>query len=274
MGYAVSMKHTRAESVKEKTPDGERTWRVGELAKLAGVSVRTLHHYDAIGLLKPSGRSNGDYREYHRADLLRLQQILFYRELDMPLDQIKCAVDAPGFDICAALQNHRRDLISRQQRLSELISTVDRTLLSLTTKENDMKDHEYYQGFIAREQAEQFDQEARRKYGNDKVDESWSNIRKMGRPAFQELLRHGETINARLAQLMTLDPASAEVQAVIAEHHAYIGRFYTVTPEIYEGLADMYTADPRFTAYYEKTATGLARFISAGMKAFLAGQQK
>ncbi len=248
---------------------GDRTWKIGELARLAGVSVRTLHHYDAIALLKPSGRSEGDYRLYRREDLLRLQQILFYRELDLPLEEVRQILDTPGFELTRALHLHRQNLLQRQKRLSILIATIDRTLASFTDKEKEMKDHEYYQGFIDPKTAEAYDREARERYGNAKVDESWQNIRKMGKDGFQKLLKDGESINCRLAALMHLEPQTSDVQAVIAEHFAFIGRFYEVTPEIYAGLAEMYVADARFKSYYEKVAPGLAEFLSAGMRAYL-----
>ena len=132
-----------------------------------------------------------------------------------------------------------------------------------------MQNHEYYKGFIDRETAEKYDREAREHYGNAKVDESWQNIRKMGKDGFQKHLKDGEAINRKLAALMHLSPETAEVQALIAEHHTFIGGFYEVTPQIYAGLAEMYVSDARFRAYYEKVAHGLAEFLNAGMRAFL-----
>lgn len=263
------MKKRRQKCNEKFESDAEEVWRVGKLAKLAGVSIRTLHHYDAEGLLKPSARSEGDYRLYNRSDLLRLQQILFYRELDLPLNEIRAILDSPGFDLASSLNEHRKNLETRQQRTLQLIATIDRTLASLNTKEIIMQDHEYYKGFLDRETAEKYDREARERYGSAKVDESWQNIRKMGKDGFQKHLKDGEAINSKLASLMQLSPETPEVQAVIAEHHAFIGGFYEVTPEIYAGLAEMYVSDARFRSYYEKVAPGLAEFLSAGMRAFL-----
>ncbi|MFN2140328.1 MAG: MerR family transcriptional regulator, partial [Candidatus Promineifilaceae bacterium] len=113
-------------------------YTVSQLAKLAGVSVRTLHHYDEIGLLVPAARSDAGYRLYNEEDLLRLQQILFFRELDFPLDDIRQILDDPAFDSLAALEEHRRLLHERAGRIGRLLNTIDRTIAKLT--ENDMDD--------------------------------------------------------------------------------------------------------------------------------------
>jgi DNA-binding transcriptional MerR regulator len=269
MNYIHYMKSSQTNCAMKSHLPGKSGWRVGELARLAGVSIRTLHHYDAIGLLRPAQRNGCDYRIYGHNDLLRLQQILFYRELDLSLEEIKEILEAPGFEMAQALRDHRYNLQKRQRRLADLIATIDRTLESFCDKEKSMKDYEYYQGFIDPETAGEYDREARQKYGNENVEASWHNIRKMGKPAFQALMNDGEEINRKLAALMHLEPDSSEVQVLIAEHHRFIGRFYTPTPEIYAGLAEIYVSDSRFTAYYEKFAPGLARFLAAGMKAFL-----
>src|SRR5512140_2485562 len=104
----------------------ERVYAVKQLAKMAGVSVRTLHHYDQIGLFKPSARTTAGYRQYGEKDLLRLQQILFFRELDFSLSEIKKILDRPGFDQTAALVNHRTLLRERVQRLHRLVKTIDK----------------------------------------------------------------------------------------------------------------------------------------------------
>ena len=108
-----------------------KAYTVRQLAKMAGVSVRTLHHYDQIGLLKPSSRTEAGYRLYAEKDLLRLQQVLFYRELDFPLDEIRTILDLPGFDQIEALRDHRRMLGERAERLPELDPPVDRVLCVL-----------------------------------------------------------------------------------------------------------------------------------------------
>ncbi len=244
-------------------------WRIGQLAGIAGVSVRTLHHYDAIGLLQPSGRGTGGYRFYTRRDLLVLQQILFYRELEFSLEQIKKIVQAPDFDICEALAAHKKALVARQKRIEMLVKTIDCTVESLLNQEQKMKDHEYYRGFVSQQQAEELDREARQLYGNEKVDESWKNIRKMGKVSFDELMQESRKNAQAIAALMNLDAGSSEVQHQIEWHHSFIGRFYEVTDDIYLGLADLYVNDARFKAFYESIAPGLAGFLASAMKEFV-----
>ncbi|TLN15223.1 MerR family transcriptional regulator, partial [bacterium] len=139
------------------------TYTVKQLARLAGVSVRTLHHYDQIGLLRPNLRTPAGYRIYQHTDLLRLQQILFYRELDVPLAEIQALLDRPGFDPVRALKDHRQSLHEKAARLARLIETIDQTL-SQYTKEIPMKDEELYKGFTP-EQAKRYRREAAESYG-------------------------------------------------------------------------------------------------------------
>src|ERR1043165_7861872 len=126
---------------------------VNQLAVLAGISVRTLHHYDQIGLLRPGERSGSNYRYYSRKELLRLQQILLYRELEIPLSQIAEILDDPGFDLLEALRHHKEELKKKKQRMTELIATIDSTIDHLKTKNEKMDYNEMYKGF-SKEQAE------------------------------------------------------------------------------------------------------------------------
>src|SRR5437667_8460979 len=109
----------------------QNRYTVSQVATLSGVSVRALHHYDDIGLLKPAFIGSNGYRYYGRDELLRLQQILFHRELGLTLDEIRRAVDTPGFDRAAALRNHREKLVTETARLRELLQTIDETLADL-----------------------------------------------------------------------------------------------------------------------------------------------
>jgi len=126
-------------------------YSVKQLSKLAGVSVRTLHHYDRIGLLKPAFRSEKGYRFYERAELLQLQQILFYKELDFPLKEIGEIINNPNFDLITALEFHKNQLKLRSTRLAELLATIEKTIIELKTKNEVMKDNEIYKGFTAEE---------------------------------------------------------------------------------------------------------------------------
>ena len=137
---------------------------VSRLARIAGVSVRTLHRYDRIGLLKPTARSGAGYRLYGEQDRLRLQQILFYRELDVPLGRIREILDAPGFDLVAALASHRAVLEERARRIAVLIRTIDRTTASLQGERAMLTDDELYEGF-PKEKVEAWKAEAQERWG-------------------------------------------------------------------------------------------------------------
>ena len=235
---------------------------VNQLAKLAGVSVRTLHHYDEIGLLKPAIRTEAKYRYYNREDLFRLQQIMFYKELDIPLAQIGEILDSENFNIHDALVQHKKELQKRKKHVSELISTIDNTIKQL--KNTTMNYEDIYKGFTP-EQAEAYEKEAKERWGSDKVAESKQRVIKMTKSEWEKVQKESIDINIELAKLMHLSPQDEKVQALIKRHFNWIGNFYTVTPEIYRGLANMYIADERFKANYDKYAEGLAEFLSEGM---------
>ncbi|MEO6306134.1 MAG: MerR family transcriptional regulator, partial [Bacteroidia bacterium] len=148
---------------------------VNKLAKLAGVSVRTLHHYDKIGLLKPSVRTDSNYRYYGKEELLRLQQILFYKELDLSLTQIAEILDDPGFDTINALHSHKQEMQKRKDRFEQLLLTIDKTIINLKNKTEKMNYEEMYKGF-GKEKAEAYKKEAIEKWGKDTVADSEKKI--------------------------------------------------------------------------------------------------
>ena len=240
---------------------------VKQLAKLAGVSIRTLHHYDEIGLLKPAIRTEAKYRYYNRENLLRLQQIMFYKELDIPLAQIGEILDSEDFNIHDALVQHKKELQRRKKHVNELIITIDNTIKQL--KNTTMNYEDIYKGFTP-EQAEAYEKEAKERWGSDKVEESKQRVMKMTKSEWEAVQKESVDINVELAKLMHLSPTDEKVQALVRRHFNWIGNFYTVTPEIYRGLANMYIADERFKANYDKYAEGLAKFLSEGM-IFFAG---
>ena len=247
-----------------------QTYTVSQLAKMAGVTVRTLHHYDQIGLLTPasrtapeSGRSAG-YRLYGEAELLRLQQILFFKELDLPLAQIRQILDDPGFDQVAALEHHRGMLQGRVERLARLLHTIDRTLNRLMEDDMTLTDEELYEGFST-EQIERYKREAREMYDPELVEESERRVKGMSREQWKAVQAEGQDVTTGIAALMDRDPSEAEVQAVVARHHAWIENFYPCSAEIYRGLAQGYVEHPEFRAFYEKVRPGLAEYLSAAM---------
>ncbi len=242
-----------------------KAYTVHQLAEMAGVSVRTLHHYDQIELLKPSSRTDKGYRQYAEADLLRLQQILFYKELDFPLREIRRVLDEPGFNPVEALEEHRRELEQRMERLKCLMNTIDKTILKLTEETMALTDDELYEGF-SKVEREAYPREARERWGEEQVRQSEERARKMTKEQWQMQKTEGVEVPRLLAASMDKDPGDPEVQKLIARHCATIAMFYDVTPEIYRGLGQMYVDDPRFRANYDKHGAGLADFMKLAME--------
>jgi MerR family transcriptional regulator, thiopeptide resistance regulator len=248
-------------------------YTVKQLAKLSGVSVRTLHHYDEIGLLKPAAVGLNGYRYYGPEELLRLQQILFHRELEFPLEAIRAVLTQPDFDRAEALRRHRKTLAGQAARYRRLIATIDDTLASLEG-DQPMDDKTLYSGFAPEKQAEYEDWLVDR-YGEDikaKLETSRAKFKTLGEAGMRAYKGEGEAIEADLAAAMRegLAPDSAAAKAVMGRHLAWVGRAWEKAPSraAFEGLAEMYQAHPDFRAHYEARAAGLCDYITAAMKAY------
>lgn len=239
-------------------------YTVSQLAKIAGVSVRTLHYYDEIDLLKPSSRTATGYRLYGEKNLLRLQQILFFKELDFPLNEICTILDDPEFDQVKALQSHRQMLEKRTERLNRLLGTIDKTIQKLTEDDMKVTDEELYEGF-SQEQVERYEREVRERYDPQLVHESNRRVRNMSKAQWKALKEEGDEVTCALAEMMDKSPEDAQVQALIARHHATIEQFYPVSAEIYRGLGQLYVENPEFRGFYDKYRLGLADFMQAAM---------
>ncbi len=202
-----------------------KRYSVKNVAKMSGISVRTLHHYDKIGLLKPSVRTEAGYRQYGEAELLRLQQILFYRELDFPLKEIIEILDNPDFDALVALKDHKRSLKAKIDRMNNLLVTIDRTIYKL--KNDDVMKHpeELYEGLNTKT-AKTYRREAIEKYGEETVAKSERELLKMGKAAYSESKEDFEACNAKLFSLKEEDPTSKKVQDKIVEHYKFIRQFW------------------------------------------------
>jgi len=240
-------------------------YTVSQLAEIAGVSVRTLHHYDQIGLLSPAGRTAGGYRIYRRADVLRLQQILLYRELDLPLNEIRAILDQPGYDPLETLRQHREALQQRRGRLDQIIETVERTIRSMTEDEMTLSDEELYAG-LTPEQAERYPREARQRWGEARVSEAEGRVRKLSKAEWARIGKQGEDATRAMAALIGRAPDDPQVQEAVELHHAWIENFYPAPAEVYRGLGQMYLDHPEFRAYYEERAEGLAEFMRASIE--------
>ena len=242
-------------------------YSVKQLSALAGVSIRTLHHYDQIGLLKPAERAESRYRYYYKEELYRLQQILFYRELDYSLGEIKNILDDPAFDLKASLQSHRAQLIHRIGRTQRLLETIDKTIVQLENETDMISDKEMYEGFSQTE-AEQMRAEARENWGDAEVSAAEQNIKNLGKGQWKQVQQQADDICKQLARLMQKDPADTAVQEQVALYHQYLCTFYEVSEERYRALGQMYVTDERFTAHYEKYGQGLALFLNNAIQVF------
>ena len=242
---------------------------VGEVARLARVTVRTLHHYDRIGLLVPSGRSENGYRLYAYDDLERLRQIRLLRELRFSLEAIGRMLDAPAYDRRSALEAQRELLRERQRRTDNIIRGVDRALRAMD-EDTEMDRMEMFEG-LEEFDHEQYQEEVERRWGHsDAYQESMRRIRGYGKGDWTRITEEGETVVAGLAALMAegAQAAGRAAMDLAEEHRRHIDRwFYPCSHGMHRNLADTYTADPRFEAYFEKRGKGLAIFVQDAIRA-------
>jgi MerR family transcriptional regulator, thiopeptide resistance regulator len=246
----------------------EAYYTVKQLATMAGVSARTLHYYDQIGLLKASRNRANDYRIYDRPALLRLQQILFLRELGMSLEDIRDTLDQPGFDLLGSLRKHRLALQARQERLTALISTVERTISHMKGS-IEMEDKQLFEGFSA-EQEKEYSEEAVRRWG-EKARESQKLWASYSAEKKKQIGAEGDAVYRDLVKAMALGPTSPEAQSGIARWHQHLRYFYEPTPQILLGLADGYCDDPRFRATFDHIHPDLAEFMRKAIQHYCAG---
>ncbi|HEU4965241.1 MAG TPA: MerR family transcriptional regulator [Bacilli bacterium] len=243
-------------------------YKVKELAQLAGVSVRTLHHYDEIGLLTPQTVTDAGYRLYSDRELERLQQILFFREIGLTLQEIKAILDSPAFDRRRALETHRELLLQKKQRLEEILDTVDKTIDSIKGG-NKMSDQELFEGFDEtpfEEHKRKYAQEAREKYGEAAVEAAEKRVENYTEEDWDAIKTHTEDLYGKIIANMNKGPSDPQVQEAVAGLRQQItDHYYDCTPEIFRGLGDLYVQDERFTANIDKYREGLAAFLREAM---------
>jgi DNA-binding transcriptional MerR regulator len=248
---------------------------VSEVAKLSGVSVRALHHYDEVGLLKPECVGANGYRYYGKDELLRLQQILFHRELGFPLEEIARVLDAPDFDRVAALKAHRARLEAEAARFGALIRTIDQTLAALEG-DGEMDENGIYAGFDF-DPEKQAAREARlvARFGEGvrpAIEKSLELLSKTSKRDLQARKTEQQAIEAALVEALArgLPADSAAVQALMRRQHAWVAAWWGVTPSgpRFAGLGRMYVEDPEFRARYESIASGLSEYLAEAMKVF------
>jgi DNA-binding transcriptional MerR regulator len=252
----------------------KRLYQVSQVAELAGVSVRTLHHYDAIGLLAPSARSPAGYRLYDDDDLLRLQQVVIGRELGLSLEDIRRSLDDPGFDRRAALLAQREQLRTRVHRTTAMVDAIDRALALVQETDPmniDMK--QLFDGF----DPEQHEDEARERWGGtDAYAASKRRTRSYSRADWERLHAEQAAVYADAAAALAAGTAAdADAAMAIAERHRLsIDRwFYPCSHAMHRGLADMYEADERFAANIDKHGAGLTAYLAAAIRANAAKAQ-
>lgn len=242
-------------------------YTVRQLSRMAGVTPRTLHYYDQIGLLKPTRVAGNGYRYYGQEALLRLQQILLYRQLDLPLERIRRILEEPAFDVQAALESHRQLLLRKIGQIERQVQTVDHTLLYLKGK-MEMSPKQLFEAISDEQQAE-YEQEAMQLYDPEIVKAS---NRKWRSYSVEEKQRIGEEGNAAYQQLleaMPFGPASVQAQSGVESWRRHMDYFWTPDDQQLLGLADLYNDDPRFKANFDKIDPGLAAFVREAVKVYV-----
>ena len=249
--------------------DQDVEYTVKQLARLAGVSARALHYYDQIGLLPPDSVGENGYRYYGTAALLRLQQILFFKELEFRLSDIKEILDQADFDLVRALHAHRRALEQRAQRLNRLVDTIDHTIAQIQG-ETEMEPKKLFAEF-SDEQQKEYDAEAKRRWGHtDAYKESQRRWGSYSAEQKKKMGEEGEAIYRDMVAAISLGPVSPQAQAGVARWRQHLRYFYEPSDEMLLGLADMYNDDPAFAATFQRIHPDLAGFMRQAMQHFCA----
>lgn len=238
---------------------------IGEMAKLTGVSVRTLRYYGQIGLLCPETAADSGYRWYGEADVERMQQILFFRELDFPLRDIRAILADPQYDKQEALLRQRQLLQMKRKRLDRLLALLEANLKGEQTME--------FQGFSEAEleaARREYAHEARTRWGGtDAWRQSEEQTARLDKNGWVAQAEEMNAVLRKAAALRHSDPAGPEAQDLVREWQDFIsGHYYDCTKEILAGLGQMYTADERFQKNLDQFGEGTASFLSAAIAAY------
>lgn len=245
--------------------------KVKEVADLVGISVRTLHYYDEIGLLQPSTMTDAGYRIYSKENLEHLQQILFFREMGFPLKRIKEILNSPQFDRLEALEIHRNMLLKKRDQFDQMLETIDKTIRHMKG-EIDMTDKERFKGFDFSKNP--YEEEARKRWGDQVVDESNTRINRMSIEEKQALGEEFDVLYKQLAAVRHESPDSADAQGLIKKWYDYINQFGQYTLEAFKGLGQMYVDDERFKKNIDQYGEGLAEFMRDAMAIFADSQKE
>ncbi|MFC1791169.1 MerR family transcriptional regulator [Gemmatimonadota bacterium] len=242
---------------------------VSQVARVAKVTVRTLHHYDELRLLVPSERSGKGYRLYSPDDLQRLHQILLFRELGFGLDGIREVLEAPAFDLAKALRAQGELLKERVNRTQTVIQAVESAIQALEGGKA-MDAEKMFDGFEGFEDSEH-EEEVKERWGEtDAYKESMKRAKIYSKEDWARIKAEADEIKGRLAELFSAGHRAEDEESMDAAeaHRLHIdGSFYPCSHQMHVGLGQMYTADPRFIEHYDKRAPGLAAFVEAAIRA-------
>ncbi len=239
--------------------------KISEVAKLTGVTVRTLHYYDEIGLLKPSEITESGYRLYDEAALESLQQILFFRELDFPLNKIKEIMIDPNYDKEFTLIKQKELLMQKRKRIDGLINLIDKTIKG----ENDMSFKEFDMTEIEASKVKYADEVKKRWGKTDAYKESESKTKNYDKDKWKEINDDAEGILNKFSEYRKLDPTDKEVQDLVERWKQYItDNFYNCTNEILSSLGLMYVEDERFKNNIDKNGEGTAEFMADAIEVY------
>jgi DNA-binding transcriptional MerR regulator len=240
------------------------SWSIAQVAKMSGVTSRTLRHYDAIGLLPPARVGGNGYRYYEQDDLLRLQQILLLRQLGLGLDAIAGILGGQQ-DRVTALRRHRRHLLAERQRFDRLAETVERTIEELEGGE-EMSTERMFEGF----EDNPYREEAVERWGEDSVRASEERLRSLPREQVEQAQRGWFEALARVAEHRRAGTAADDpaVLDAVAVHHAWLRQFWEPAAESYTGLGRMYADDERFRVQIDAVEPGLAEYLAGAMAAY------
>ncbi|MGE5626581.1 MAG: MerR family transcriptional regulator [Solirubrobacterales bacterium] len=240
-------------------------YTVQKLAQLAGISTRTLRYYDEIGILKPARINSSGYRIYGKNEVDLLQQIMFYKELGVNLEDIQAILNDSSYDKLAALIEHRKNIIAKIQQLDMLVKNIDNTI-TYWKGESEMADKEKFKGFkqkLLDDNEERYGREAREKYGNEAVDKSNSKLMGMTEEEYDEITSLSDEIMKTLSEAYkTGDPAGELAQKAAELHKRWLTFYWDgYSADAHAGIAQMYVDDERFKAYYDKEQAGTAEFL-------------
>ncbi len=239
--------------------------KIKAVADLVGISVRTLHYYDEINLLKPSLKTDSGYRVYSDKDIDTLQQIIFFKSMGMPLDQIKSIIKDPNFNPIDALLMHQKGIIKKRDQLDLMLQTVENTIDYLKGEKH-MANEDKFKGFDFSHNP--YEEEAVERWGQEKVDESKAKLNKLSKYEQEAFAKEFDEVYRHLASIRHQDPISKEAQAGIKRWYLLLNKMGNFPPEAFKAIGQMYVDDKRFMKNIDKYGEGLTVFMRDAMAYF------